>query len=470
MGGARLPTTVRRLTLKKYAQNGRGVKRPPKELRSASSLVVARIRALCAFILLCLCAFCEAQPQNTETAPQGDTFKFETKVNVVLVPVLVRDAQGNAIGTLKKEDFQVFDKDKLQTLTGFTIQKRADLGSGPVESAPRPPVAALGSVPSPVVVVPERFIVFLFDDLHLETSDLAIVQKAATKMLSGSLGDKDMAAVLSVSGRTNSGMIRDRAKLAEAVASLREQRILRPVGHGCPDVSYYQADLILNKNDREAFEAAVQETFACANLDPRMRTTAETMARSAATQALNVGEQSTRVALDVIKQVVKKMGTLPGQHSLILVSPGFLSVSTEAMNMKSEIMDVAAQANVTISALDARGLYTTNMDASESTAGGPMVTQMKSTYKGGSMTSNEDVMAELADGTGGTYFHNSNDLGAGFRKLTQAPEYLYLLEFSPHDTKQDGAYHKLKVKVDQDGLKLQARHGYFAPKANKKKS
>jgi hypothetical protein len=51
-----------------------------------------------------------------------------------------------------------------------------------------------------------------------------------------------------------------------------------------------------------------------------------------------------------------------------------------------------------------------------------------------------------------------------------APEYLYLLEFTPQDTKQDGSYHRLKVKVDQDGLKLQARHGYFALKASKKKS
>ncbi len=433
MGAARVPTTVRRLTV----------------------------------IVLCLSTFCEAQQQKAETAPQGGTFKFESKVNVVLVPVLVRDAQGNAVGTLKKEDFQVFDKDKPQTLTGFTIQKRADVGNGPVEG-PAQPVEP-GGTPSPVVV-PERFIVFLFDDLHLETSDLAIAQKAATKMLSGSIAANDMAAVLSISGKTNSGMIRDKAKLAEAVMSLREQRVYRSIGHGCPDVSYYQADLILNKNDGQAFETAVQETFACANLDKRMRATAESMARSAATEALNVGEQGTRVTLDVIKQVVKKMGALPGQHSLILVSPGFLSVTTEAISAKSEIMDAAAQANVTISSLDARGLYTTNMDASESGGGGAMVTQMKSTYKAGGMTSNEDVMAELADGTGGTYFHNSNDLGAGFRKLTQAPEYLYLLEFSPQDTKQDGAYHKLKVKVDQDGLKLQARRGYFAPKVNKKKS
>ena len=420
------------------------------------------------FTTICFALLCQAQ-QTTETKPQGDTFKFESKVNVVLVPVLVRDAHGKPIGTLKREDFQVFDKDKLQTLTGFTIQERAGLATpapAPTTAPKADPASTSLSTPAPTVV-PERFIVFLFDDLHLETADLAIVQRAATKMLADSLAPKDMAAVLSTSGKTNSGMIRDHAKLTEAVMSLREQRIYRPVGRGCPDVSYYQADLMLNKNDSQALETAVTEAIMCANLDPRMRTVAESMARSAASQALSLGEQGTRVTLDVIRLVAKKMAALPGQHTIILVSPGFLTVTTEAISLKSELMDIAAQANVTISAMDARGLYTTGMDASETGSGSPMATQMKSNFKHYSMTSSEDVMAELADGTGGTYFHNSNDLGEGFRTLTQAPDYLYLLEFTPQNAKADGSYHKLKVKVDQDGVKLQARHGYFAPKAKK---
>ncbi len=85
------------------------------------------------------------------------------------------------------------------------------------------------------------------------------------------------------------------------------------------------------------------------------------------------------------------------------------------------------------------------------------------------MSLNENVMAELADGTGGTYFHNSNDLEGGFKRLTTGPEYLYLLEFSVKNVKQDGTYHRLKVKVDRNGLNLQARHGYFAPKPMKHK-
>ena len=76
-------------------------------------------------------------------------------------------------------------------------------------------------------------------------------------------------------------------------------------------------------------------------------------------------------------------------------------------------------------------------------------------------------MAELADGTGGTYFHNSNSLEEGFRNLMSGPSSLYLLAFSPADMKSNGAYHALRVKVSQNRLKVQARRGYFAPETEK---
>jgi len=75
------------------------------------------------------------------------------------------------------------------------------------------------------------------------------------------------------------------------------------------------------------------------------------------------------------------------------------------------------------------------------------------------------VLAELADATGGRYFHNSNDLKAGFELLAAAPEFVYVLGFSPQNLKLDGAYHALKVKLATPrGLDLQARRGYYAPK------
>lgn len=85
------------------------------------------------------------------------------------------------------------------------------------------------------------------------------------------------------------------------------------------------------------------------------------------------------------------------------------------------------------------------------------------------MKQTESVMTELTDGTGGTYFRHNNDLGAGFSALTETPRCVYLIELSPDNMKANGSYHRLKVKVNREGLQIQVRHGYFAPKPIKNK-
>jgi VWFA-related protein len=392
--------------------------------------------------------------------------KIEVNVNTVLVPVVVRDGQGHAVGNLTKEDFQLFDQNKPKTISGFSIVKRGG-GESKVNTAGVAPVSP--NVAAPPSPVPERSIVFLFDDLHLSAGDLINIQQAAVKGLTASLSDSDLAAVVSTSGSATS-LTRDRAALEEAIAKLKPHPLYRHDDRSCPNVDYYQADLILNKRDHTAMEAAITDVAVCAHLNlSRWRDLAEEMARNAASNALMLGDQDIRVTLGVLGEVVRKMGTLPGQRTLVFVSPGWPTLTPEAMTEKSQILNLAAQSNVTISALDARGLYSTEPGASAGGASTPRNAVYESLAQPLSMSLNQDIMAELADGTGGTFFHNSNDLQGGFKLLTAAPEYVYLLQFSLDSVKPDGTYHRLRVIVDKQGLHLQARRGYFAPKPAKAK-
>lgn len=407
--------------------------------------------------------------------PQSIPYKIESNVDRVLVPVVVRDKQGHVVSDLKQEDFQVFDNDKPRSVSAFQVEKHDGAESLPSAEKARSDTGVAPSAQASGQA--QRFVVFLFDDMHLSNEDLAHVQKAGAKVLAEALTETDIAAVISTSGKTNSGLTRDRARLQEAIKDLRPHSVYRNDSAECPKIDYYQADQIENKHDEPALQDAVRQVYNCSpGLNPKYDSgVAERTADSAAMRVLNMGRQDVLATYVAIGGYVGAMAALPGQRMMILVSPGFLSFEPEALTVESRLMDMAARANVTISALDARGLYTTELSASErspgfTTAGGAGGSlQLQGDYRRNGMTQAENVMAELADGTGGNFFHNSNDLYAGFKSLTVLPECVYMLELPVGDVKPNGSLHRLRVKVDREGVQLQARRGYFVPKPGKPK-
>jgi VWFA-related protein len=426
----------------------------------------------CATALSCLALIlCKGTPaqEKSATPPPDSVPKIQVSVNAVLLPVVVRDSQGRVVGNLKQEDFHVFDKNKPQAISGFSIQKRAVMEGSEASTDPAPPDRAAtqsrAAVREDSTGVPKRFTVIVFDDMHLSTGDLMQLQKIAPEIVAGSLRDSDLAAVVSISGNT-SGLTRDPSKLQDVIMKISLHNLYRHT-RGCPNIEYYEADRIQNKHDLMATDIAIDNAMACCDCS---RETARTLVDETSRRELQIGDQDVRVTLGFIGEVVRKMGAMPGQRLLVLISPGFLTISADAAAEKSQLLDMAAQSNVTISAVDARGLYTTVLDAGERSAGSALAERTTSQNHAASSALSEDVMAELAEGTGGTFFHNSNDLQAGFQALTAVPEYVYLLELSLQNVKQDGSYHPLKVKVDKGGLTLKARLGYFAPKPPKPKN
>jgi VWFA-related protein len=404
-------------------------------------------------------------PSQEAQQPPNAPPVVKSFVNEVVVPVVVRNSKGQAIPDLTKDSFQLFDDGKQQAISGFMVIQRAAEAAGPNSGSPNPTNNPATTAPPPPAPSGPRFIVFMFDDLNLNSGDLTQAQQAAIKVLDTSLSPSDTAAVMTTSG-TNSGLTRDHNKLKQAIMDVRIKNIYHD-SHECPNMDYYMADMIVNKNDSQALQAAAEETMTCAQITvPEM---AAQIARQAAQRAVLLGDQNFRTNLGFLRLVISKMGPLPGQRIMILISPGFLTPTAEAMNLKSEILDMAARGNVVVNVLDARGLYTTGLDASQTGGGSPLSAGIQTQYRQASKLADSEVMQELADGTGGTIIQNSNDLAGGLGRLIAGPEYLYLLSFSIANMKPNGAYHKIKVKVNQPGLTIQARQGYFAPLPDKKK-
>jgi len=394
-------------------------------------------------------------PNTAEVSTHDAPSTFSTRVNLVMVPVVIRDKQGRAVGTLTKDDFLLSDRGKPQIISRFSVEKSAEqLKIKPLtQDGNEDPTAA-------PVAVANRFTAYLFDDLHIEFGDLVRSRDAVGRRIDR-LEPTERAAIFTTSGRTMLDFTDDRESLHQTLAKLQPRT--NPSISQCPQMTFYEADLI-NRNDPIALSAATDDAMACANLDPSMRPVAQSYAVAAAQQTAAVGSADTQTALAVLTDVVRRMAAAPGQRNLILVSDGFL-VTQDWRYSESELIDRAIRSNITMNTLDARGLYVVGADNIQNPRSGSVASGIaKARFERESATADADVLAEVAYGTGGTFFQNSNDYDEGLRRLSELPEFVYILGFAPQNLKYDGTFHSVKVSLKLKGLAVDARRGYYAPK------
>jgi len=76
-------------------------------------------------------------------------------------------------------------------------------------------------------------------------------------------------------------------------------------------------------------------------------------------------------------------------------------------------------------------------------------------------------MREIAEETGGVPIGvNSNNFSDGFATIVQDTSTYYLLGYSPEPEQTDGDFHSIQVRVKREGVTVRARRGYYAPSAN----
>jgi VWFA-related protein len=408
-----------------------------------------------------------APAQNEEVSSHDTPTTFKVRVNLVLVRVVVRDANGKIVSNLKKEDFQLYDNKKPQTISSFNVETpetrtASALASTAAEGSSSSADAAGGKA----VVLPQRFVSMVFDDVHLSMTDVVFVRESARRFFEA-LAASDRVSLNTTSGQLTQEFTDDHDKLAKALLGVLPRSLTTQNLHECPDVTYYQADLITNKSDTQALDVATEDALQCGfNGDTRMLAAARSLAQSAADRMVSQGDSETQYAYRHLEEDVRRLASMPGQRVLVLVSPGFISSTLQSE--ASELVDRATRANIVINTIDARGLYVP--DVMGDIADPPSIQSartngFKTTYRVAAQFAQEDVLAQLADGTGGKFFHNRNDVDEAMREAGAAPAYSYLLGFSPQNLKIDGRFHSLKVALtSKEKFDIQARHGYFAPK------
>ncbi|MBV9401737.1 MAG: VWA domain-containing protein [Bryobacterales bacterium] len=411
-----------------------------------------------------------ALAQNA-SAPEMSTHDapaiFTARVNLVLVPVVVRDRNGKATGNLRQGDFQLSDKGKPQVISKFSIEKTGGRAIPAVVATDETAPDKAQPEPAPI---PERFVAYVFDDMHFDIQNLLWARMAADRHLSEFLDPSARAAIFTTSGQVSLDFTDDRDKLRAALQRIQSRADLHATAIECPSVTYYMADSLINRADSQAMNVLVADTYACLHTSPNdpgapSRDQIEAMVRAAAQREYSVGGEDSRRSLLALKDAVRRLSAAPGSRSLILVSPGFYLTLDHRFD-ETDLMDRAIRANVTVNSLDTRGLYTVGTDLSQTSVSSSAASSgFRLMADIANASADSDVMAELASATGGTFFHNDNGLKEGLKQLATQPEFIYVLGFSPQNLKMDGSYHTLKVTLkNPTGMDVQARRGYYAPK------
>ncbi|MGA3176283.1 MAG: VWA domain-containing protein [Candidatus Acidiferrum sp.] len=380
----------------------------------------------------------EAEPQ-AEVSVQDTTSTFKLRVNLVQVHVVVRGDGDKPVDGLHKEDFQLYDNGKLQTISTFAVENDQSRKER-TEAALKTQVNNEENTAQVSGAAPERFIALTFDDRHLLTSDVAPLTKAAVGFID-SIGPADRVGIFTTSGLLTQDFTSDK-ELLKQVLGVRSRTPVNWVSYGMASSvtaeSHPEPDILQLPASLKASSNAVKEE----------------------------GDADIRIELEDLGKMLRLLGSKPGERVLLLASPGFI-LPVDLRFVFFWLVDQASRSDVIINTLDARGLYTPDLlgDISQPGSDSPQTVGQAASARLEEQFEQQFVLMDFAYATGGRFFHNSNDLEGGLKQLGNAPEVSYVLGFSPQNPKLDGHFHTIKVTVTgKPKYAIEARRGYFAPK------
>ena len=139
--------------------------------------------------------------------------------------------------------------------------------------------------------------------------------------------------------------------------------------------------------------------------------------------------------------------------------PIFVDCEPPIKDAREKLTRAAQAANLTMHAFDPRGLEVGGLDASMRSTN-PVA---DSALLRAGMRSRLDALRVLADVTGGRAVLNTNAPGDQMTSVMRETSSYYVLGFQSADVTGAGRAHKIEVKVNRRGVRVQSRRGHGSP-------
>ena len=410
-----------------------------------TSHVTRRVLSVAAAVLCTGVLWAQQAPPAAPAAPQADAppVVFRVEVDYVEADVYVTDAQNNPVSDLKADDFEVLEDGKAQKVTSFSLVNI------PIERAERP-LFATQPVEADVQTndhVEGRIYLIVLDDLHTDFTRTPRVKAAMRRFFERSFGTNDMAAIV-FTGRSNGSQdFTNNPRLLMAAVDRFVGRKLR---------------------------SATLEKIEGVRVNPQ-------------TGGLQVGDDNqmmersfnARNAMGTVRKLAEFMANVRGRRkAMMLVGEGVDFDIHEAVGLAGStasavLLDThdaiasASRGNVSIYAIDPRGLVTGAEDL--------ITTSSTFPEQGAGLNSmmselrlSQDSLRVLAANTGGFAAVNRNDFATAFDRIVQENSQYYLLGYYSNNSRRDGRFRKIQVRVKRPGLRVvRARNGYYEPRGRR---
>jgi VWFA-related protein len=409
--------------------------------------------------LLSLCALALCLPGGAAAQEPGPV-RETAEVSLVEVPVRVLGRDGAPLHGLEAKDFNLVDDGRRQEIVGFDAVDLAERAAAPGGEPPPGPAR-------------RRFLI-LFDFSFARPKSIVAARKAARDFVLDGLSATDLAAVAVYSVERGVRLLvtftSDRAQLARAIETLGLEA---PRG---------TTDPLAFAFDTSTFHLNTTRVAEISDAGGRGSAQAALVEHLQAMQSVNNARADEyqrgriRNLIQSFRELGRALDAVQGRKDVVYLSEGFAArflVGTRESDLErqwliqgeqwkvdsekrfgdtplrmelSDMGDLMRRSDCVIHAVDIAGIRS-GADAEVGAPQGP--------------ADGENSLFELANGSGGEVFRNTNDLRAQLDALMAKTSLVYVLAFRPDRSRGEGAYHEIGVSVSVPGAKVSGRPGYY---------
>ena len=437
----------------------------------------------------------QAEPQSPQPQPPP---RFTTEANYVRVDVYPSRG-GVPVTDLRMEDFEVLENGVRQKVQAFEHVVISPAGPQSMRAEPNSVRAGEQAAANPRNRV---FAIFL-DIPHVDVAGSHRIKEPLIRLLDRILGPDDLVAVMTPEMAASQITF---GRKTEVIADMLRDKWFWGLRHSIQDMDereldydrcFPPTDLEIKAGETRSevakkLIARRRERMVLDSLRDLVRYLGSVREERKAILAVSNGwvlykPDSSITELRVMSQMTGQREPVPGNEPIGVDPFGKLGVGAgrdregnpasqticdkDRMYLASidnddyfrYLMDVANRNNASFYPIDPRGLAVFDSDI------GPERPPTLPVDRA-NLTRRIDTLRTLAENTDGIATVDNNDLDKGLRRIADDLSSYYLLGYYTTNTKLDGQFRKITVKVNRPGVEVRARRGYRAATAEEVKA